>query len=211
MAVLPFCFCLFLNDCESRSEKENFFQFDQSLLSAILPAHLISSLKSCLYWITSIFHGWHTPCQKLIRAITCVVILIMKINVIEGMKNMKMFKSTVLAMLLTSLLTTGTVSGQTTKSSKQLDQSQQQTVKQFSSRYIVDFNELLNRGQISFIGVFDREVKVLENALAERDTGGTIIVDRQASKRVPVAQNPAAKIASGETVVSLRGKRIAEN
>ncbi len=121
---------------------------------------------------------------------------------------MKIFKSTVSSLLLTSLLTTGIVSGQTSGGFKQSKQSQQLRVNQSSSKYVVDLNELLKTGQIVSAEGFEQEVETLANALAAGERTGTIIVDRYATKRVPVVQNLAAQLLSEAVAPSLRGKRI---
>ena len=121
---------------------------------------------------------------------------------------MKILKSTVSSLLLTSLLTTGIVSGQTGGNTKQLSDSTRQTIKQLSSKYVVDLNELLKTGQIVSTGGFEQEVEMLANALAKRDKTGTIIVDRHATKRLPVINNLVARLASEDVAPNLRGKRL---
>ena len=120
---------------------------------------------------------------------------------------MKIFKSAVSSLLLTSLLMTGIVSGQTNNAKRTIP-SQQPTVKQPFSKYVIDLNELFRSGQIVSTEGFDQEVEILANALVARDKAGTIIVDRYATKRLPVIQNLAAQIVSENVAPSLRGKRI---
>ncbi len=121
---------------------------------------------------------------------------------------MKIIKSTVSTLLLSSLLTTGIVSGQTLSVLKKPIKSQQQTIKQSSSKYIVNLNELFRDGQFVPTEGFEREVDILERALASRDRKGTVLVDRSATKRVPVVNNLVARLASENIAPSLRGKSI---
>jgi hypothetical protein len=94
---------------------------------------------------------------------------------------MKIFKTAISSMLLTSLLTTGIVSGQAASGNKkQSVQSQQQAVMQTSSNYVVNLNEPLETIRFSAAECFEQEVKHLEDELAERAKDGTIIVDRHA-------------------------------
>jgi hypothetical protein len=109
---------------------------------------------------------------------------------------MKKLKTAASSLFLTSLLT------------KRLNQLEKQTSTQSSFKYVVDLNELLKTGQIASSENFEREVEMLENALAVGDRNGTIIVDRNAVKRIPVVQNLAAQLASEAVAPNLRGKRI---
>ena len=120
---------------------------------------------------------------------------------------MKLFKSTISSLLLTSLLTTGIVSGQTSNP-KQTVQPQRQTLTQTSSKYVVDLGELFKSGQIVFSEGFEQEVEMLENALSARDNKGTIILDRNATKRVPVINNLVAHLMAEDVAPSLRGVKI---
>ncbi len=122
---------------------------------------------------------------------------------------MKIFKSTVSAIILSSLLTTGIVSGQTTSDKlKTPVQSQQQTTLQSSSKYVIDLSELIKTGQLVAKEGFEREVKLLETKLAGQNKTGTIIVDRYGVKRVPVVENLAVRFMSEDVAPSLRGKRL---
>ena len=121
---------------------------------------------------------------------------------------MKIFKSTVSSLLLTSLLSAGIVSGQTGVQLRQPMKSQSPAANQSFSKYVIDLSELLKTGQIIPTEGFEREVDALANALAAREKKGTIIIDRNAVKRLPVVNNLAAQLASNDVAPVLRGKRI---
>jgi ATP-dependent Clp protease ATP-binding subunit ClpB len=91
---------------------------------------------------------------------------------------------------------------------KQPIKTHQETQKKSSSRYVVDLNELFKAGQIVSTEGFEQEVEILEKTLAREPVAGTILVDRNATKRVPVVQNLAAYLVSDDVAPGLRGKRI---